>query len=152
MKIQALFVVSLAIVFVSGCGSAVPWITPPATGYTVNNSRLFAKSYNQVWGNILKFAGESGMQLKDVDKENGLIVAELVAFEDDIADCGKDATMQVIERRASLNILVHRSNGEVVVTVNNEFKESRKMMTASDTVTCNSKGELERRILNAAGA
>lgn len=151
MKLQKLFIVAAATASIIGCAS-VPWITPPGTGYTVVNSRSYDASYNKVWSNLLAFVGKNKMQVQNADKENGLIVAELVAFDDAIADCGKDSSMQVTERRGNINILVTRSSGKTTVTTNNEFKESRSMGTASDTVTCNSKGVLEKRILDAAGS
>lgn len=89
MNIKNLFVVVATLSCISGCTS-VPWITPPASGYAVTNSKSYEKSYDEVWGNVLGFFTEQNMQLKDVDKENGLILAEFVAFDDSIADCGKD--------------------------------------------------------------
>ena len=104
-----------------------------------------------MWRGILNFLTAKKALLNDVDKESGFIMAELPTFEDDIADCGSDSTMETKGRRASLNILVRRANGKVDVNVNAEFKESRQMMQAFDTITCNSKGVLEKQALDAAG-
>ena len=66
--------------------------------------------------------------------------------------------MNVTERRGILNIFVNREENAVVVTINSELKESRTMMTAktttttTTTTTCRSKGVLEARILEIAGA
>jgi hypothetical protein len=64
--------------------------------------------------------------------------------------------MNVTERRGILNIFVNREENAVVVTINSELKESRTMMTAktttTTTTTSRSKGVLEARILEIAGA
>ena len=151
MRFNIFLSAAITVIFMSGCTS-VPWVTSPATNYNVVNSKSYQKSFDKVWGNILAFGAQSGMMLNNVDKGNGLINAELTAFEDDIADCGKDATMSVTGRRGTVNILVNREKNAVVVTVNSELKESRTMMTAATTTTCSSKGVLEARILEAAGA
>lgn len=140
----------MAVVFMSGC-SNVPWITPPATNYDVVKTRSYEKPFDEVWSNILSFSAQNGMLLKNVDKSNGLINAELTGFEDDIADCGKDASMNVTERRGTVNIFVSREKNAVAVTINSDLKESRTMMTAATTTTCSSKGVLEARILEVAG-
>jgi hypothetical protein len=59
--------------------------------------------------------------------------------------------MNNTERRASLNIFVNRSDGKVIVSVNNELKELRRMNTAFDTVACNSNGLIGSRILKSIG-
>jgi hypothetical protein len=146
MKFKMFFVV----LCISGCAS-VPWITPPSNDYTVVNSKSYQKSYDEVWAEALGFLSENKAMIKSADKSNGLITAELSAFEDNIADCGSDASMTVTGRSANINILIMRSNEEVRVTVNNEFLESRQMMQAFTTTPCNSKGALENSILDAIG-
>jgi len=151
MKFNIFLSAAITVVFMSGCTS-VPWITPPATNYDVVNTKSYEKPFDKVWGNVLAFSAKYGMILKDVDKSNGLINVEITAFEDDIADCGKDSSMNVTERRGTINIFVNREKNAVVVTINSELKESRTMMTAATTTTCSSKGVLEARILKVAGA
>jgi hypothetical protein len=155
MKFNIFLSAIIIAVFMTGC-SNVPWITPPATNYDVVKTKSYEKPFDEVWGNILAFSAQNGMILKDVDKSNGLINVEITAFEDDIADCGKDSSMNVTERRGTINIFVNREKNAVVVTINSELKESRTMMTAktttTTTTTSRSKGVLEARILEIAGA
>ncbi|MFT6857029.1 MAG: hypothetical protein ACJA0X_003016 [Cyclobacteriaceae bacterium] len=143
MKFKMFFVV----LCISGCAS-VPWITPPSDEYTVVNSKSYDKSYDDVWAGILGYLSDNKAMIKSADKSNGLITAELSAFEDAFADCGKDSSMNITGRSASINILIRRSNENVVATVNNEFLESRQMMQAFTKTPCNSKGALETSILD----
>jgi hypothetical protein len=136
----------MMLLVITGCAS-VPWITPPSNDYTVVNSKSYQKSYDEVWAKALEFLSENKTMIKSADKSNGLITAELSAFEDNIADCGSDASMIVTGRSANISILIMRSNEEVRVKVNNEFLESRQMMQSFTTTPCNSKGALENSIL-----
>jgi hypothetical protein len=149
MKFHNLIVAAIVTGSIAGCANA-PWITPPASNYKVVNTGSYKEPYDTVWKNIVGYLAQNQMQLKNVAKDSGVIYAEAVTFDDDVADCGSDTTMKTKGRLAKINIFVNSVGKNRVVSVNTEFKESRQMMTASDTVTCNSKGVMESRILSAA--
>jgi hypothetical protein len=121
--------------------------TTPAM-YSVSNSRSYDQSYDRVWEDLVAFFASHSIQIKNIAKDSGVIYAETARFDDSVADCGTPGIMQVMGRRANLNVFVNRSGPKPTVSVNTEFNEFRRFDTNEQTVRCNSKGVLERMILD----
>ena len=136
-----MFVVVAVALGVTACA------TPPAT-YAVKNSRSYQKSYDTVWEDVVSFLATNNLQIKNIAKDSGVIYAEAVRFEDNVADCGEPGILRVVGRRASFNIFINRSGRDPIVSVNTEFNEMRRFDSNVSTVQCNSKGLLEEKILN----
>lgn len=122
--------------------------TAPAS-YSVNNSRSYDKSYDQVWEDLVSFFASNNIPIKNIAKDSGVIYAESARFDDSYADCGKPGIMLVVGRKANFNVFVNRSSSKPAVSVNTEFTEFRRFDSAQTTVQCNSKGILEARLLDA---
>jgi len=150
MKFNILFPTAMAVVFMSGC-SNVPWITPPATNYDVVKTRSYEKPFDEVWSNILSFSAQNGMLLKKCWQEQRSHKCRANRIWGRYCRLWKRCSMNVTERRGTVNIFVSREKNAVAVTINSDLKESRTMMTAATTTTCSSKGVLEARILEVAG-
>lgn len=127
----------------SGCA------TLPST-YSVDNSRTYDdQTYDQVWEKIVSFFASRNIQIKNIAKESGVIYAESISFGDELADCGTGGLMVPFARRASFNVSVTRSTPHPKVSVNTEFQEMRRFDASTTTVNCNSKGVIERAVLDA---
>ena len=122
--------------------------TAPAS-YSVNNSRSYDKSYDQVWEDLVSFFASNNIAIKNIAKDSGVIYAESARFDDSYADCGKPGIMAVVGRRANFNVFVNRSGPKPAVSVNTDFTEARQFDTSATTVQCNSKGVIEARLLDA---
>lgn len=121
--------------------------TAPET-HTVNNTRTYQTSYDQVWEKLVAFFASHNIQIKNIAKDSGVIYAESTTFDDSFADCGKPGLFQVIGRRANFNVFVKRDNDkETTVTVNTAFTETRQFESAIQNVQCNSRGALEAAVL-----
>lgn len=135
------------IAIVAATAALASCATAPAT-YSVNNSRSYDRSYDQVWEDLVSFFATNNIPIKNIAKDSGVIYAESTSFDDSYADCGEPGIMAVVGRKANFNVFVKRSGSKPVVTVNTDFRESRSFDTAVTTVQCNSKGVIEARLLD----
>lgn len=130
----------------SGCA------TPPKH-YTVEKTRTYNASYEQVWSKLIVFLAQRNIPLKEIAKDSGVLYAESLRFDEGQADCGSAGMLKPIARIARLNVLVQSSGGQQLVSVNINFTETRynSFDYSSHQVECRSKGVVEKEILNAIG-
>ena len=140
--------INQSLVFVIAVLALTSCASMPAS-YAFNNSRTYDQSYDAVWEKIVGFFASRNIPIKNIAKDSGVIYAESSSFDDTFADCGKGGLMIPIARRASFNVFVTRSGDEPKVSVNTQFQETRQFDTTVTTVTCNSKGVIERAVLDA---
>lgn len=134
----------LGIALLTLWGCATP---PVATQF--DNTRVYAKSKDEVWTNLVAFFATQNIQIKTIEKDSGVIYAERAAFDQNLADCGVDYLYQDIAKIASFNVLVIPRSGKIGVTVTSDFKVSRLgPYNATKISPCESTGMLERQILN----
>jgi hypothetical protein len=137
---KALIWVALALI-ITGCASA------PAS-YTFSNSQSFSRSYDEVWEDLVRFFASRNIQIKNIAKDSGVIYAESTRYEQDFADCGSPGVSRVVSKVVSFNVFVSRSEATPTVHVNTKFLETRQFDRNVWTVECNSKGVIEKAILN----
>jgi hypothetical protein len=135
---------------ICACAAAVGCATPPAT-YSVSNSRTYDKSYDQVWESLVAFLATNNIQVKNIAKDSGVVYAERASFDATMADCGSPGLMIPEAKRATFNVFVTHTTAKPTVSVNATFEEVRRFDRTVQTVTCNSRGLLESRILDAIG-
>jgi predicted DNA-binding transcriptional regulator YafY len=140
MSVSKLRIWSLTLLL-AGCATA------PAH-YTFNNSQTYLRSYDEIWEDLVRFFATSNIQIKNIAKDSGVIYAETSRYEDDFADCGSPGLSKVMGRALNLNVFVSRSSNAPKVHVNTKFLETRQFDRSVWTVECNSRGIIERAILN----
>jgi hypothetical protein len=123
--------------------------TAPGT-YNYEKSKSYSRTYDQIWEDLVGFFSNRNIQIKNIAKDSGVIYAETSKFDEELADCGDTGLASVVSRTVNLNVFVMRSEREPKVNVNTKFTETRR--SAFDrsiiwTVECNSKGVIERAIL-----
>jgi hypothetical protein len=96
---------------------------------------------------LVAFFASGNIQIKNIAKDSGVIYAEATRFDYTLADCGTPGLFQVSGRRVNFNVFVNRSSS--TVAVNTDFMEVRRLENNVQTVTCNSRGILEGKLLNA---
>ncbi|MDQ0068492.1 hypothetical protein J2W34_000266 [Variovorax boronicumulans] len=87
------------------------------------------------------------IQIKNIAKDSGVVYAETAQFNETMADCGDPGLFQIMSKRVNFNVFVTRSESSPRVTVNATYSETRRFDRNVVTVSCNSKGTLERIIL-----
>jgi hypothetical protein len=130
----------LSLLMLLGCATA------PAT-YTFSNSKSYSRPYDQVWEDLVGFFAKNNIQIKNIAKDSGVIYAESTTFSDNSADCGEAGLWRPVSRLANLNVFVARATAEPTVQVNTRFFETRRFDNSLTTVECNSKGVVERTII-----
>ena len=134
------------------CGLLAGCATPPKH-YSVETSRTYNASYEQVWSRLIVFLAQRNIPLKAIAKDSGVIYAEALRFDEGQADCGGAGMLKPITRLARFNVLVQPADGQQLVSVNINFTETRynSFDHSSHSVECRSKGVVEKEILNAIG-
>lgn len=134
------------------CGLLAGCATPPKH-YSVDTSRTYSASYEQVWSRLIVFLAQRNIPLKAIAKDSGVIYAEALRFDEGQADCGGAGMLKPIARLARFNVLVQPADGQQLVSVNINFTETRYSSFDYSThqVECRSKGVIEKDILNAIG-
>jgi hypothetical protein len=123
-------------------------VTPPKT-YPIESVRILEASYDDVWRSLMRFFTTGNVMLKTVQKDSGVVYAEYMTFTDGQADCGTPGILMITGRTLGLNVFVEDLDGDSVrVSVNTRFVEHRRFDTTVMTVECNSKGTVERLILD----
>ncbi len=135
-------IIFASVAMIAGCATA------PGK-YSVENSRTYQMSYDQVWENIVSFFASHDIQIKNIAKDSGVIYAESSTFDNSMADCGKPGIFQIVGRRANFNVFVKKLSSGTNVSVNTDFTETRQFDTSIQNVQCNSRGTLETMVLNA---
>ncbi len=142
---------------VAGLACLSACATAPAT-YSVNNSRVVPEGKDVVWERVVEYFASNNLSIKTIEKDSGLIAAERMIGTPrqggDLAgwaSCGSSALEIAVAQSVDLNVFVRPASGGTNVTVNTNFTERRQMgQYPATTVTCNSNGKLETRLLDAA--
>lgn len=134
--------------------------------YTFDKSRLYPEnSKDEVWSKIIRFFSERNIQIKTVEKDSGIIYAEVTRFDPEelvtYADCGqgqKQTTVIDVRRIQAgiikLNVFVVENSEGTSVSVNTDYKAEaipNSIFASGDKIyiqNCNSKGTLEKSILD----
>src|SRR5262245_6850631 len=130
----------LSMLTLLGCATA------PAT-YTFSNSKSYSRPYDQLWEDLVGFFAKNNIQIKNIAKDSGVIYAESATFSDNSADCGEPGLWRPVSRLANMNVFVARASADPTVQVNTKFFETRRFESSVTTVECNSKGVVERTII-----
>jgi len=141
-RIRSLAIATATATALASCG------TMPSI-YSIDNSRTYNQSYDEVWEKLVQFFASRNIPIKNIAKDSGVIYAESMLFNDDAADCGTGGLWTPFGRKASFNVFVTRSTDRPSVSVNTEFQEMRRFDRRTETVTCNSKGVIENAVLDA---
>jgi len=120
--------------------------TTPAT-YNYDKNKSYSRTYDQVWEDVIGFFATRNIQIKTIEKDSVVIYAERNSFDETLADCGQAGIAHVVTRTVTLNVFVTRSENEPKVNVNTRFNETRQFDRSTWTVECNSKGVIEKAVL-----
>lgn len=149
-KIAIAAALTCAALTMSACATA-------PTVYNVQNSRTVGASKDVVWERVVEFFAMNNLSIKTIEKDSGIIGAErMIAAPSrngmigSWASCGSELLMTPVGQTADLNVFVRPVAAGVTVSVNTRFSESRSFDGPPVSVQCNSTGELERMILDAA--
>lgn len=144
-KWGAIVVLSAALV---GCVS-----TP--TSYQFDNSAISQQSFDETWSNVIGFFAENNIPIKTLEKDSGLVVAETGSLTDQeitiLADCPGAVLTTSDANIANYNVFVRETQEGVKVQVNTKFTRTLRgsLSNATQSFTCNSKGEAEKSVLAA---
>ncbi len=141
MKLKKLLPLILAIGLV-GCAT-------PAKTYKFDKTRTYNQSFDQVWTKLVKYYAMNNIEIKNLDKASGIIVAEQASFSPSLASCPSSFALIPLRNNVKLNVFIEHSH-PVKVTVNTKFTQVAKDLTEQlHSVQCNSTGAIETEILNA---
>lgn len=156
-----------AALVLSGCASV------PPKQFDVQNTRTEAAAFDDVWAGLVGFFASNQIAIRTIEKDSGLIVAETEVQSGapgqfnaerqgargrigSFADCGIDTSAIPYGYIIRLNVLARPAGDGTQVTVNTQFRELRAVpafvmgQQTNFQIPCNSTGELERTILDAA--
>ena len=146
---RTLTVAAFAIVLV-GCSTAMQT-------YQFDKSRSYPAPPDQVWEGVMQYFTTNNIQIKTLERDSGVVYAEKV-YPDQVelqlvADCGSGFWHESALPTASLNVFIagdFREEAETTVTVNTQFTDVYKdhLYGGMGQKPCNSKGMLEKTILN----
>ncbi|MCX7880657.1 MAG: hypothetical protein N2517_08345 [Ignavibacteria bacterium] len=159
-----LFVFLLAFVFilvVGGCSSY-----KPPSKYNYKDWADYWQDYDYVWSKIIQFFGQTGIQIKNMDKSSGFIATEMASFSGGLGtylDCGEPGSalfyLEQFERPYGyFNIIVTKQSENITrVQVKTFYKVYYVIYRYTDygytkmreyLLDCNSTGYLEKVLLN----
>lgn len=127
--------------------------TPPKQHY-FDKSRTINQPFERTWQNTIQFFTGNNIPIKTIDKSSGVIYAEKLNTNqqegEKFADCGASALELVLQTKISLNIFLQKIGpNQTKGTINTQFSQVREFDRRRREVTCNSRGTLEQRLLNA---
>tara|TARA_R110002020_G_scaffold399971_2_gene610067 strand:- start:4879 stop:5343 length:465 start_codon:yes stop_codon:yes gene_type:complete len=134
--------------FLAGC-------VTPAQSFQFDNSRTVDAGFDQTWERTIGVLASNNLPVKTLEKASGLIVAEneLVSFTTmgEAASCPASPLITPIGGIMNYNIFVRKlSETQTTVAVNTKYNmRYRDMNSAIVSDTCNSNGNVERKLLNA---
>ena len=134
------FIVSIALL--AGCATA-------PEKHSFQNSRAYDKGFDEVWEKVVEYFATNNIEIKNIAKDSGVIYAERTSFDNSVADCGSPGLSQVVGRTATFNVFVSDQDGATQVSVNSRFSEVRRFDYNNWNVECNSRGVLEKTVLDA---
>lgn len=129
---------------IAGCA------TPPS-GHRIENSRSYSISRDAIWSNLMKFFSENSIQIKTLEKDSGIVYAEVMSVTPGLSvDCGGAGIWTITGTSALVNVLIGKTHaGEIAATVNIVGSQQRQLGARYRTVRCVSTGHIERGILDA---
>ena len=145
--------ITVAVLILTGCA------TPPLT-YNFDPALSYKTSKDIAWEGVMSFFSKNNIQIKTLEKDSGVVYAESMytsaqsTLLDQYADCGKYPMFVPGKALVEFNVFVSQSpvDKEVNVRVNADFKKNWHYLGAlgsfTETHPCNSKGTLEKSILN----
>ena len=147
---------TVIIIIVAGVLAACA--TMPKT-YEFERAREYSASKDQIWSRLMELLTSQNIQIKTVEKDSGIVYAERFYGPEgakflDFADCGLEIGNTPAGRpTAGMNVfVVEIADNRTRVTVNTNFQMPVLVYAVIANVlehrTCNSKGTLERRILD----
>jgi hypothetical protein len=153
-----------SILYLSGCTS----YTPPMQ-YEVVKVREYQLSFDDTWDRTVQWVASTGEPVMNMDKDAGFISADygIGLADTSFCDCGKDGAKflvvaaswdQIIDVFVRWNIIIQKIDDEwsrVTVTAKYEailehgYTDTEIERIDNNRVPCNSKGKLEKQILDA---
>lgn len=145
------------ILFFSGCVAYKPPVK-----YTVEKEITIEKDYETVWNQAIEWFAINGTPIKNMDKTSGFISTEYnlsVSQTSKYMDCGETASSVFIIHRlenpsGNFNLLIKKvDDSKTKVSVNVFFSANSNVydnygrLQQSVKIDCNSKGQLEKSVL-----
>lgn len=129
--------------------------TAPKKADFINN-QTYNLSYDKVWESVVSFFATNGLDLKTIDKNSGLLVAEKSWQDNSYSDCGSAGMIgvRVPGSLSKFNVLIEKISPKSTKVTVNQFAKSLTKVTSvnpyfgsSDVVgDCFSTGKLEKMI------
>jgi hypothetical protein len=137
-------------IMVSLCAALTACVSVTAPQYVeVEKTRTYTKARDQVWEAVISYLAGRNFPVKTVEKDSGIVYAEIPQFPVGFADCGQSTSTVQLSRQGSLNVVVKPVEGGTEVSVNPAFSVTRAAEGQQWTIDCQSKGVLERQMLDA---
>jgi hypothetical protein len=138
----------------------------PPKAYNFEKSKVFNKSYDEVWGKIIKWFTVKGTPIKTIDKASGIIGGDFnlnASSSIEYFDCGEAGGRGADisnDYSGNFNIIVEKfDENKVEVTVSaffsgimEETNPNNKYQKLTTKIDCSSTGKLEKDILDYIGS
>lgn len=149
------FLIVFAVIFAVASCTTIP---PAKTVF--EPAQTYQTSFDDVWEAVVESFAETNTPIKNIDKNSGLIVAEMMAvphvdggpgegITSDFCDCGTPpGLMRQTGLVGNFNVFVRTlKDGQVQVRVNSRFVTRILAAPALPAIECESKGFFEERFL-----
>lgn len=88
----------MGIVFGGGCASKITTDMTPPQEYTVQETKIYDKSYDKVWKAVVESIGSSYFVLENIEKDSGILSLSFSAkAPKDFIDCGSITESGVVQ-------------------------------------------------------
>lgn len=127
--------------------------TPPDK-FPIENAREYDLPYNKVWSNVVEYFAVSNTPIQTIEKDSGIIYAEVDFYKTSHADCGKIGREKIRDAFGLVryNVFVKKlSETKTKVLVNTRFSNStvyNPLRTRDQRVECVTTGDLENEVLD----
>ncbi len=153
------FITLLAAISLAGCATTYQ---APQT-YNVEEERVINEPYDTVWNRAIEWFALNASPVKNTDKQSGFVASALnftTSSYPQYCDCGSGVaglylTVAVVNRVGNFNVLFRRiDDNNTRVTVISAFHAKvvkqlcGEYATSYKDINCNSKGLLEKQILD----
>ena len=121
--------------------------------YLFDNSATVKSEFDKSWEAVISYFAKNNISIKTLEKESGIIAAEVQAFPKGWIDCGKAGFgAELLDPPAgAFNVFVREvSDGTCEIQVNASFsieKYDTFSNRSAGRVSCNSTGEFEAGLL-----
>lgn len=108
-------------------------------------------SYDDAWGAVVDIFSERNWVIQTTEKASGVIATDwqlldLSGQDEKYADCGSAPLATDVAAGVRFNVRVKDESGGAVVRVNAVFRKIRRVGSQHGTISCTSRGVLEREI------